>query len=142
MQPPASKLGHQMSWIWIVTGRILMFNKNDLLSPSLKPRTSHHIMLEAEEEKVGTEESGSLPVEDGGQNRVFVDEVLQLRAMLNKTVAEKDTMAHEYKVERNGFIRELFTLHQKLEVITSHHSPVETGEGQAENHQHEEKLEG
>ncbi|MCL7023333.1 hypothetical protein MKW94_017094 [Papaver nudicaule] len=104
---------------------------------------NHQNMGEVEEEKVGIEESGSPPVEDGGQTRVFVDEVSQLRAMLNKTVAEKDTIAQEYKVERNGFIRELFTLRQKLEVITSQHSSViENGEGQVENHHQAGKVEG
>ncbi|KAI3940632.1 hypothetical protein MKW92_047122 [Papaver armeniacum] len=154
-QPPATKLDHQESLkedMFVDASDELDLDNNrknidveqerPVVSINETQDESHHIMVEAEEEKVGTEESGSSPVEDGGQTRVFVDEVSQLRAMLNKTVAEKDTMAHEYKVERNGFIRELFTLRQKLEAITSQHSPVETGEGQAENHHQEEKVEG
>ncbi|XP_026405155.1 myosin-11-like isoform X1 [Papaver somniferum] len=154
-QPPATKLDHQESLkedMFVDASDELDLDNNrknidveqerPVVSINETQDESHHIMVEAEEEKVGTEESGSSPMEDGGQTPVFVDEVSQLRAMLNKTVAEKDTMAHEYKVERNGFIRELFTLRQKLEVITSQHSPVETGEGQAENHHQEEKVEG
>ncbi|RZC53015.1 hypothetical protein C5167_011873 [Papaver somniferum] len=155
MQPTATKLDHQESLkedMFVDASDELDLDNNrknidveqerPVVSINETQDESHHIMVEAEEEKVGTEESGSLPVEDCGQTRVFVDEVSQLRAMLNKAVAEKDTMAHEYKVERNGFIRELFTLRQKLEVITSQHSPVETGEGKAENHHQEEKVEG
>ncbi|KAI3880525.1 hypothetical protein MKX03_008789 [Papaver bracteatum] len=155
-QPPATKLDHQESLkedMFVDASDELDLDNNrknidveqerPVVSINETQDDSHHnIMVEAEEEKVGTEESGSSPVEDGAQTRVFVDEVSQLKAMLNKAVAEKDTMAHEYKVERNGFIRELFTLRQKLEVITSQHSPVETGEGQSENHHQEEKVEG
>ncbi|XP_026453825.1 ankyrin repeat domain-containing protein 26-like [Papaver somniferum] len=155
MQPPATKLDHQESLkedMFVDASDELDLDNNrknidveqerPVVSINETQDESHHIMVEAEEEKVGTKESGSSPVEDCGQTRVFVDEVSQLRAMLNKAVAEKDTMAHEYKVERNGFIRELFKLRQKLEVITSQHSPVETGEGKAENHHQEEKVEG
>ncbi|XP_026400504.1 putative leucine-rich repeat-containing protein DDB_G0290503 [Papaver somniferum] len=119
MQPPATKLDHQESLkedMFVDASDELDLDNNrknidveqerPVVSINETQDESHHIMVEAEEEKVGTEESGSSPV------------------------------------EINGFIRELFTLRQKLEVITSQHSPVETGEGKAENHHQEEKVEG
>ncbi|RZC72123.1 hypothetical protein C5167_035290 [Papaver somniferum] len=126
MQPPATKLDHQESLkedMFVDASDELDLDNNrknidveqerPVVSINETQDESHHIMVEAEEEKVGTEESGSSPVR-------IVDKL----------------------VEINGFIRELFTLRQKLEVITSQHSPVETGEGKAENHHQEEKVEG
>ncbi|KAI3931423.1 hypothetical protein MKX01_040340 [Papaver californicum] len=144
MQPPATKLEHSDELDLDNNKKnIDIEQEQSVVSISETHDERHHIMEEAEEEQVGIEVSGSPLVEDGGQTRVFVDEVSQLRAMLNKAVAEKDTIVHEYKVERNSFIRELFTLHQKLEVITCQHaSVIENGKGQAENHHQAEKVEG
>ncbi|OVA17591.1 hypothetical protein BVC80_1837g425 [Macleaya cordata] len=93
---------------------------------------------ESLEEKPDLRESHFQAMEDGRQTHEPIDELLQLRAMLDKTAAEKETMAQEYKVERDTFARELATLHQQLEAMTSQHlSLTENGEGIVDIHQAE-----
>ncbi|KAK9276127.1 hypothetical protein L1049_005658 [Liquidambar formosana] len=86
-------------------------------------------------------------LENGAEVNQLVDELERLRAMLEKTVGEKEVLAKENKEERANFAKELANLRLQLKALTDQPLPGENDGGlldrlhKAEMGDEEEKIE-
>ncbi|XP_057508982.1 trans-Golgi network-localized SYP41-interacting protein 1-like isoform X1 [Actinidia eriantha] len=73
---------------------------------------------------------------NGAQAHDLTDELVHLRAMLEKTIDER-----EYKEERNAFMNELANLHHQLKSLSGHKSLLSENSGGLADGFHEESME-
>ncbi|KAF5945217.1 hypothetical protein HYC85_015445 [Camellia sinensis] len=70
----------------------------------------------------------------------LTDELVHLRAMLEKTIGEKEGSAKDYKEERDAFMNELAKLRQQLKALNGHRSVLNENPGDLVNGLPEEEM--
>ncbi|XP_057485762.1 trans-Golgi network-localized SYP41-interacting protein 1-like [Actinidia eriantha] len=79
--------------------------------------------------------------DNGAHVHDLTDELVHLRAVLEKTIDEKECSAREYKEERDALMKELANLHHQLKSLSGHKSLLNESSGGLADGLHEEAME-